>query len=76
MKITKLDNKKKEASIEILDSSIAFEKLKKGKSKETVCTINEGVLAGIFSHIFGKDVDCVEKSCLAKGDEFCIYVIQ
>lgn len=77
MNITNLDNKNKTTSIQISESTIALEELKKGKkSKETVCTITEGILAGLFSHIFGKDVDCIEKKCLAKGDDSCIFIVQ
>jgi len=73
--ITNLDNKSKKASIEIKDSTIAQEHLKKKKASRPVCTITAGILAGIVSYVFDKDVDCIEKKCLAKGDSSCIFVI-
>jgi len=75
MNIISLDNKAKKASIEIKDSTIAYAQLKKGKTKKPVCTITAGILAGMFSHIFEKDVDCIEKKCKAKGDDSCLFVI-
>jgi predicted hydrocarbon binding protein len=76
MNITDLDNKNKAAAIQVTDSTIALQELKKGKKKEVKCTITAGVIAGIFSHIFKKDVDCVEKKCLAKGDDICVFMVQ
>lgn len=75
MNITNLDNKNKKATIEITDSTIAYEQLKKKKTTRPVCTITAGILAGIFSHVFNKDVDCIEKKCMAKGDGSCVFVI-
>jgi predicted hydrocarbon binding protein len=75
MNIISLDNKAKKASIEIKDSTIAYAQLKKGKTKKSVCTITAGILAGIFSYVFEKDVDCIEKKCKAKGDDSCLFVI-
>lgn len=76
MRITNLDNKNKKASIEILDSAIAFAKLKSGKSKKPVCTVTAGILAGIFSFIFKADVDCIEKKCRASGNSTCSFVVE
>jgi predicted hydrocarbon binding protein len=75
LQILDLDNKKNSALIQLNDSSIAATQLKKGKSKTPACTLTSGVLAGIFSYIFGKDVNCVEKKCKAKGDSFCSFEI-
>ncbi|MBI2631790.1 hypothetical protein HYW75_02195 [Candidatus Pacearchaeota archaeon] len=77
MNIVNLDNEKKEAMINITDSTIAIEWLNKNKkeSKNAVCTLTAGVLAGIFSYIFGGDVDCVEVSCIAKGDNICEFKV-
>lgn len=75
--ISNLDNVKKEVLINISDSTIAIEWLEKNKkkSKNAVCTLTAGVLAGMFSYIFGEDVDCVEVSCKAKGEDFCEFKI-
>jgi predicted hydrocarbon binding protein len=77
MNITNLDNKNKQASILLSDSTIAKEQIKQsGKSKVPVCTVTKGILAGIFSYLFKHDVDCFEKKCMAKGDDMCAFVIQ
>lgn len=76
MNITNLDNENKKAVVQVMNSTIALEHMKKSKQKATCCTITSGVIAGIFSHIFKKDVDCVEKSCIAKGDSFCMFNVQ
>ena len=77
LSINNLDNEKKEALISISDSIIALEWLEKNKkeSENAVCTLTAGVLAGMFSYIFGEDVDCVEVSCKAKGDDICGFKI-
>jgi predicted hydrocarbon binding protein len=76
MQIVNLDNKNKQATINIRNSSVALEQLKRKKVKYTACTIIEGILAGMFSYIFNKDVDCVERKCMAKGDEACMFVVE
>jgi predicted hydrocarbon binding protein len=77
MNIKSLDNANKEVIISVLDSTIALEWLEKNKkeSKNAVCTLTAGVLAGMFSYIFGEDVDCVEVSCKAKGDNTCEFKV-
>lgn len=76
LEIINLDNDKKKVLIRVKDSSMANSQLKKSKSKIPVCTLTSGILAGIFSYIFKKDVDCVEKKCLAKGEEICEFMIE
>ncbi len=78
MEIEELDNSGKEAKIKITNSTIAKETLKKyeKKSKTPVCTLTAGILAGIFSFLFKKNIDCVEKSCLAKGDDYCFFLVK
>ncbi|MEM4625355.1 MAG: 4-vinyl reductase [Candidatus Pacearchaeota archaeon] len=75
MIITNLDNKNKEAQTIIQNSSLALEQLKKGKSKKEVCIVTSGILAGTFTYLFNKNVDCIEIKCLAKGDEDCEFFI-
>ncbi len=76
--ITALDNTKKRASVRVYESSIAkaFLEKEKKKSKNAICTITAGVLAGIFSYLFKKQVDAVEGKCLAKGNSFCEFLIK
>lgn len=73
LEILNLDNNNKKALLRVTNSTLANAQLKKGKSKTTVCTLTSGVLAGIFSYIFKKDVDCIEMKCLAKGDSVCEF---
>jgi len=76
LEIMNLDNDKKQVILRIKGSSLGLAQLDKQKSKTTVCTLTSGVLAGIFSYIFKKDVDCVENKCIAKGDEVCEFLIK
>lgn len=43
------------------------------KAKEPVCHFISGYIAGVFSVIFGKKIECTETKCKAKGDTFCEY---
>lgn len=75
MTIENLDNAGKKASIIIRDSTIADEWKEKygGKAKAPVCAITAGVIAGMFSYIFGKEVDCAEDKCKAEGSSYCMF---
>jgi predicted hydrocarbon binding protein len=42
-------------------------------SKESVCHIYAGFLAGALAGTFGRPVECIEGSCRAKGDEACVF---
>ncbi|MBI3334333.1 hypothetical protein HYZ97_02505 [Candidatus Pacearchaeota archaeon] len=77
MVIQEIDNKANQALVAIKDSTIAGEWVRKNKrkSKSAVCTITAGVLAGVFSYIFGKEVDCAEIKCKAQGNSFCLFKI-
>ena len=76
--IVDLNNEKRTAFLKIDDSSLARAHLnhEKKRSKTTVCTITSAVLAGMFSFLFGKPVDCVEGKCIAKGDTYCEFAIK
>lgn len=79
MSIQKLDNSSKEALVAIKDSTIAeqwMDKNKKlGKSKSGVCSLTAGVIAGIFSYIFKKEIDCGEIKCKACSESYCLFKI-
>lgn len=76
MDIVDLDNTKKKAVIRLRESSIALEyKQRYKKTNAPVDIIAAGVLAGMFSYVFKKKVDCVEKSCIAQGNESCRFEI-
>lgn len=75
MEMVNLDNKKTEAVIKINQSTIAQEYLNKynKKSKEKVCVLTSGILAGTFSFLFEKNIDCFEEKCLAQGHDHCLF---
>ncbi len=75
--IQEIENKTKEASVSVKDSTIAEEWIAKNKkkSKEAVCAITAGVIAGVFSFIFGKQVDCMEQKCKAQGSGYCLFKV-
>jgi hypothetical protein len=76
MAIEKIDNSKKQAIVVIRESTIADEWLKKNKkhSKNPVCTLTAGIIAGMFSYIFDKEIDCVEAKCRGQtGGGYCLF---
>lgn len=77
LKILDLNNEKKTVLVQVEKSTIALKhkEKEKGKSKEAVCALTAGIIAGIFSFIFKKDVQAVEQKCLGKGDEYCEFHI-
>ncbi len=46
-----------------------------GPSSNPVCHMIRGVLGGMGSLVFRKEIDSKEVSCLAKGDEYCRFEI-
>jgi len=70
-----LNNDKKTAHLQIQDSTIAQSQLKKSPSKVPVCSLTAGILAGIFSYIFDKDVNCKETKCIATKQNICEFQI-
>jgi predicted hydrocarbon binding protein len=46
-----------------------------GPSSKPVCNMIRGILGGMASSVFGKQVESKEISCLAKGDEYCRFEI-
>lgn len=75
LEIVDLNNEKKKAILRVHQSTLALAQLKKGKSNHVVCTLTSGILAGIFSYIFQKNVDCGENVCLSMGKDFCEFEI-
>ena len=74
LQIIKLDNDKKEVLLRLRNSSIAKEYLKNYKKSSTpVDMIAAGVLAGMFSFVFNKNVECVEQKCIAQGGSYCEF---
>ena len=42
-------------------------------SKESVCHIYAGFLAGTMAGTLSRPVECIENSCRARGDEACVF---
>jgi len=53
-----------------------FEAVAWRKKPYTVCHWTRGYLAGYLSVVFNKPVEATETKCLAKGDEYCEFVIE
>ncbi|MBU4342369.1 MAG: 4-vinyl reductase [Candidatus Altiarchaeota archaeon] len=45
-------------------------------SEKPVCTHIAGLIAGGATAIYGKEYDCKETECIAKGDPVCRFVIR
>ena len=75
MAIPNMDNKNKKAVVTVKDSALAEEWVGKNKkrSAKPVCTLTAGVLAGVFSYIFSKKVECAEESCKTQGKDYCLF---
>lgn len=46
-----------------------------GKSDTPVCYFSVGAAKAAISFIEGKNYDCKEVSCIAKGDEMCTFIL-
>jgi predicted hydrocarbon binding protein len=46
-----------------------------GSSSSSVCHLTRGDLSGMASIVFGQEIEAMEFSCLAKGDECCRFEI-
>jgi len=42
---------------------------------EPACHVTRGLVAGVCSYLFKQDVDAIETTCAAKGDQFCTFKI-
>ncbi len=47
-----------------------------GPSSQPVCHMIRGVLGGMGSLVFGKEIQSKEVSCLARGDDYCRFDIR
>jgi len=69
-----VDSVNKRAIVVIDENPVA--RALQGQSPKPVDHILRGVLAGVFSHLFQADVDCIEHECLAMGSQRCEFVIK
>ena len=76
LKVADLNNEKKKANLIIGNSSIAKAYAEKYGRGGNVCVITAAVLAGMFSYLFGKDVNCIEVSCGAGSGSSCKFVVK
>ena len=47
-----------------------------GRSDKGVCHLIRGVISGMATALFGKDCQAEEISCIAKGDNRCVFVVR
>ncbi|MBI2549195.1 hypothetical protein HYW21_07645 [Candidatus Woesearchaeota archaeon] len=65
--------KKEKATVRVVQSTLA--NIKK-QSDKTVCTITAGLLAGFFSYLLKREVNCIEKKCKSMGNLYCVFEIK
>ncbi len=77
LSVDHIDNSKKEALVSIKESTLAQEWMAKNKkkSKSAVCALTAGIIAGMFSYVFDKQMDCVESKCSAQGASKCSFKV-
>ncbi|MFH1255938.1 MAG: 4-vinyl reductase [Candidatus Diapherotrites archaeon] len=68
------DSAKKRAIITVANSPVAS--ALHGKAKQPVDHFLRGVFAGLFSHTFKTEMECVEVKCSALNDKECEFVIK
>ncbi len=74
--VSNLDNKNKKVVVRIRESPTALAHLDKNKkSANPICLLTSGLLAGMFSYLFSNQIESKEVKCLAKGDEFCEFLM-
>jgi len=78
MEVARYDPFKGEATVRIIDSTMAREVLKlNGKTKFPVDWFFCGTMVGVFESAFkGKKFECKEVRCLAMGDPHCEFVLK
>ena len=71
MMVEKIDGEEMIASLENSVIGMQYE-----NSEKPVCTHIAGLIAGGATAIYGKEYDCKETECIAKGDPVCRFVIR
>lgn len=75
LKIVNMD--KNGGIVEIKNNNFAnVYKVKHGKQNKPVCHMIAGVIEGIFEKTTGKDVKCLESSCIATGKSACVFEVK
>jgi predicted hydrocarbon binding protein len=70
--LDKFDSAKKHLVVKVHHSPFAEAY---GTSSEPVCHMIRGVLGGMASVLFGRELESKELSCLAKGDRWCRFEV-
>lgn len=70
--LERFDSAKKHFAVKVYHSPFAEAY---GSSPKPICHMIRGVLGGLASVVFGKEIESKELSCLAKGDECCRFEI-
>jgi predicted hydrocarbon binding protein len=66
-----------QAIVQVKNNPFAREYVKLfGFQKKGVDYLLAGILAGYFSKIFDKNVECKEKTCIAKGEAYCNFIVK
>jgi len=77
IEIKDFDVKNGRAIINISDSPVARDYIRKNKSsKHETCNFIAGMLAGIGESIFNKNMEAKEVKCIAKGDSVCQFIVK
>lgn len=77
LEIIEVNKEKLKAILQTNKNPFAREYLKEfGKQKEGVDYLTAGIIAGFFTRFFEKEVECEEKSCIAKGNVYCSFVVK
>lgn len=65
--------KNEKATVRVSQSALANTKK---HSDQPVCIFTAGLLAGFFSYLLKKDVNCIEKNCKSMGSLYCLFEIK
>ena len=77
LEIVEIDKENFKATLRMDKNPFAKEYLREcGKQKEGVDYLTAGIIAGFFSRFFEKEVECEEKSCIAKGNACCSFAVK
>lgn len=57
----------------LIDFEDSVEANAMGSSDVPNCNFTRGYLSGVVSSLFDKRYDCVEETCICKGDELCLH---
>ncbi len=72
LRVVDFDKENKKALVEVRDTPL----LKDYTREYHVCSITTGVLAGMFTKLFDKEVHAIVNKCMAKGDDHCEFILK